>query len=411
MSSSWKLEASQTTVAVGLDLAGQRGERRADVAGDGDRLAGGPVEVAEQLDRGRLAVGAGDGDEAVGDRPPGQLELADHLDPALQRGRDHRRLPGHARALDDGPRPLEQSQSIRIQDDFDARPPQALPPRPGCPESTPARSPRARRAAAPRPARSGPARRPGTGPSGSAGRGFLGGGALIRTIFAPGAADPVEPKLSADRMARLMPSSRGQRGTCGRIGPLGRQVRCRSHRPVVVMPRRSIDGASSRSVADRCDRDDLAQPAASKPNSSADLLRLGRVAVPGAGCAPTSASRPRTGVESVKCDLGGGCRAIEPMTSTRPRQLDRLRAPIAVSAPTARPRSLRPSDRRSQPAEIASAHLLSRPRSRRRPANWLRDRPAQPSAIDHPTRRALRSRAAVHSTDPLADLSAPIDCW
>ena len=107
---------------VRVDLAGERGERRADVAGDRDRLAGGPVEVAEQLGGGRLAVGPGDGEEAVGDRPPGQLELADHVDPALQRGRDHRRLPGHARALDDGPRPIQLSQSIRIQDDFDACP-------------------------------------------------------------------------------------------------------------------------------------------------------------------------------------------------------------------------------------------------------------------------------------------------
>ena len=90
-----------------VDLADQLGERRADVAGHRDRLAGAAEDVAEQLDRGRLAVGAGDGEEAVRQRPPGQLELADHLDPALQGGRDHRRLPGHARALDDGPRPLE----------------------------------------------------------------------------------------------------------------------------------------------------------------------------------------------------------------------------------------------------------------------------------------------------------------
>ena len=41
------------------------------------------VDVAEQLGRGRLAVGAGDGEEAVRERAPGQLELAGHLDAAL----------------------------------------------------------------------------------------------------------------------------------------------------------------------------------------------------------------------------------------------------------------------------------------------------------------------------------------
>ena len=68
---------------VGVDLADQRGERRADVAGDRDRLAGAAVDVAEQLDRGRLAVGPGHRDEAVRQRPPGQLQLADDVDPAL----------------------------------------------------------------------------------------------------------------------------------------------------------------------------------------------------------------------------------------------------------------------------------------------------------------------------------------
>ncbi len=107
---------------VGLQPAGQRGERRADVAGDGDRLARRAVDVPEQLDRRRLAVGPGDGEEAIGDRPPGQLELADDVEPALQRGSDHRRLPGHARALDDGSHAIELSNSIRIQGNFDALP-------------------------------------------------------------------------------------------------------------------------------------------------------------------------------------------------------------------------------------------------------------------------------------------------
>ena len=168
-----------------VDLAGERGERRADVAGDGDRLAGRPVDVAEQLGDGRLAVGAGDGEEAVGDRPPGELELADHLDAPLQGGGDHRRLPGHARALDDGPRPIQLSQSIRIQDDFDARPLQPCRPLGIARIDPDRRPPPARPAAAPRPGPSGPARRPETGPAGSGGRISLGGGALIRSTFAP----------------------------------------------------------------------------------------------------------------------------------------------------------------------------------------------------------------------------------
>jgi len=69
-----------------VDRLGERGQRRADVAGDGDRLGGGPVDVAEQLDGRRLAVGAGYGEEAVGDRPPGKLELADHVNAAIESG-------------------------------------------------------------------------------------------------------------------------------------------------------------------------------------------------------------------------------------------------------------------------------------------------------------------------------------
>ena len=41
---------------------------------------GGPVDVAEQLDGRRLAVRPGHRDEAVGNRPPGELELPDHVD-------------------------------------------------------------------------------------------------------------------------------------------------------------------------------------------------------------------------------------------------------------------------------------------------------------------------------------------
>src|SRR6202012_3139176 len=95
---------------------------RADCPPPRARLAGAAEDVAEQLDRGRLAVGTGDGEEAVGERPPGELELTGHLDAALERGRDHRRLPGNSRALDHRVRTLELSKTIRIQGYFDAPP-------------------------------------------------------------------------------------------------------------------------------------------------------------------------------------------------------------------------------------------------------------------------------------------------
>ena len=119
------------------------------------------VEVTEQLDRGRLAVGPGDRDEAVRDRPPGQLELA-----------DHRRSPARSAAAITGASrgtpgllttvrvPSSSANSIRIQDDFDAGPRKPCRPS-GWPESTPHRLPRAassRAAACP----SEPARRPET---------------------------------------------------------------------------------------------------------------------------------------------------------------------------------------------------------------------------------------------------------
>ena len=63
---------------VGVELADQRRQRRADVAGHRDRQLGRAVDRAEQLGRGRLAVRAGHRDEAVRQQPPGQLELADH---------------------------------------------------------------------------------------------------------------------------------------------------------------------------------------------------------------------------------------------------------------------------------------------------------------------------------------------
>ena len=79
VSSSWNDDASQTTTAAGSSVPGERRQRRADVAGDGDRQPGLAVDLADQLGRRRLAVGAGDRDHLVGQQPPAELELAEHL--------------------------------------------------------------------------------------------------------------------------------------------------------------------------------------------------------------------------------------------------------------------------------------------------------------------------------------------
>ena len=97
----------------------EQAERAPDVAGHGDRAAARAVDRADQLDGRRLAVGAGDGDELVGEQAPGQLELADHRQPALARGGDQRRAGGHTRALDDAADALEHG---RVRgDDLDTR--------------------------------------------------------------------------------------------------------------------------------------------------------------------------------------------------------------------------------------------------------------------------------------------------
>jgi hypothetical protein len=109
------------------------------------------VDVAEELGGGGLAVGARYGEEPVGDRAPGELQLPHHRDAALARRRDHRRLPRHAGALDHGLDAAEQIGSVRIQDDFDARPRKPLRPlglaRVHAPHARPASREQARRGA------------------------------------------------------------------------------------------------------------------------------------------------------------------------------------------------------------------------------------------------------------------------
>ena len=111
----------------GRERARQRGQRRADVAGHLHGQARLAVQVADQLDGRGLAVGAGDGDELVlAEQPPPGLVLAEHGDPALAGGRDHRRLLRHAGALDQAAGALELLQAVGGRVDGDAGGAQAL---------------------------------------------------------------------------------------------------------------------------------------------------------------------------------------------------------------------------------------------------------------------------------------------
>ncbi len=99
--------------------AREAAERKADVAGDHDGKPGRAVDRAEQLDRGRLPVGPGDGDELLGQQPPGELQLADHDRAARPRGGNDRRLARHPGALDHAAHTLERRAAVR--DDLDAQ--------------------------------------------------------------------------------------------------------------------------------------------------------------------------------------------------------------------------------------------------------------------------------------------------
>ena len=176
---------------VGVDLAGQGGERGADVAGDRDRLAGAAVDVSEQLDRGRLAVGPGHRQEPVRDRPPGQLELAEDLDP---RARARRRSPAPPREPPGSSPPFARRRACRSHP-YPGRLRRRASRSPAAPSGFPRSTPmtdsprRASSRAAAWPERASPTTR--NGPPGSGGRSLRGGGADTQAIFAAPAASPV----------------------------------------------------------------------------------------------------------------------------------------------------------------------------------------------------------------------------
>ena len=115
MSSSWKLETSQTTTSPGSILPVEVAQRTADVAGH--RRA---EHHAEQLARRRLPVRPGDADDRVREQPRAELDLAPDGNPAGARSRDERRLAGHSRALDQCLDAVEQTLLLGPEMEFDA---------------------------------------------------------------------------------------------------------------------------------------------------------------------------------------------------------------------------------------------------------------------------------------------------
>ena len=119
MSSSWKLDASQTTVAAGSSspASEESGVPTLPATATGSpavryRCPSSSTVVVLPLVPVTATNRFGIARQASSSSP-------DHVDPPLQRSSDHRRLPGHPGALDDGPRPLKQGKSIRIQHNFD----------------------------------------------------------------------------------------------------------------------------------------------------------------------------------------------------------------------------------------------------------------------------------------------------
>ena len=87
--------------AVGGEVQGVGGERGADIAAHEDGPHRSAHELAREGGRGRLAVGARDGDEIGFHDAPAELELADDGHAARAGGLEHGQLEGHPRTDDD----------------------------------------------------------------------------------------------------------------------------------------------------------------------------------------------------------------------------------------------------------------------------------------------------------------------
>ena len=94
VSSSWNEDASQTITAPGSSVPGSEASAVPTLPATTTGAPAVAVDVADQLDRRRLAVGAGERDELVLEQPPAELELADHAQP---RARAPRAITGASR--------------------------------------------------------------------------------------------------------------------------------------------------------------------------------------------------------------------------------------------------------------------------------------------------------------------------
>ena len=79
-SSSWKLDTSQMTVASGSTSPTSVEAGVPTLPATATGTPRGAIDRPEQLDRRRLAVGAGHRDELVRQQPPAELELAEDRD-------------------------------------------------------------------------------------------------------------------------------------------------------------------------------------------------------------------------------------------------------------------------------------------------------------------------------------------
>ena len=128
VSSSWKEEHSQITVASGSTRPTSADSGGADVARDRDRCAGGPEDMSEPLDDRGLAVRTGYGDERVGQCPPGDLELADDRDRAIPGCLHQGSGVRHTGTLDQGAHALRAARFLDHPGALRRRGPKVLPP-------------------------------------------------------------------------------------------------------------------------------------------------------------------------------------------------------------------------------------------------------------------------------------------
>ncbi len=199
---------------VGCQVADERAQGGADVAGDRHRPPGLAVDVADELGRRRLAVGPGHGDELVGDQPPRELDLAQHRQAALARGGDD---GGLRRA-----RPGDLTTTCTCSSAAGVSSP--------CRRSTPrACSPRCRStSSAATPERA----RPTTshGPGGSGGRRGMAEVLMARASMpmtqAPSAPAGVSGDAKPNHRGKGAPVARSARGSAKRVGPARRAVVC-----------------------------------------------------------------------------------------------------------------------------------------------------------------------------------------